>query len=564
MFASSPKFEQPLLEVRDRRPLSPLGAGEDEDLRSVITPASQHQPGCGPRRKSAEVGENCRRRRNSPSSRAILGKSFDQKLKDMKSIKFSLLLLLFSSVVSIENKAASDNVGEFLGQLTSLLNQGIQQGVVPYQSGGGGYPPPRPYPPPPGTPYPPGQPYPPGPGSPGPYPPGPYPPGPYGQYPPGYPGQGLVPGPTSILGALSSIARYDDLRCVPRLLCEVASGARPGSYGYPSYTQESPVPFLSKDALVTLLTVLNFVDDSPLLVFGRAALLGYTSRGDSRACLVAYPTCPRDPDHLVDYLNNHNGGFFRFFNQQLQQYAPQYQQYYPQGPPPYPGQGVPPPYPPQGAYPPQGPYPLQRPYPPQRPPPPYAQGAFPPQRPSSQYPQRPLRPYPSYPSPGLPQQYSSQHQKYQSRIQNKPENILEYNYYTSNPVDEDANRQAFAAFQNQDSGKNKSKLVFPDQGAQSTRLQSTRTGKTLLFPVDDSRDQLVSNRLPAERPISMIFPDRTGTGDLRLDVDEFGNYKTVYYESLQHFDNSNRGSRQVAFPSKTMQFPKKTMQFPTQ
>nr|XP_018918276.1 PREDICTED: uncharacterized protein LOC109044801 [Bemisia tabaci] len=124
----------------------------------------------------------------------------------------------------------------------------------------------------------------------------------------------------TFLGALSTIARYDDLRCVPRLLCEVTAGGRPGY----SSNQASPVPFVSKDALVSLLTVLNFVDDLPLLTFGRAALLGYTSRGDSRTCLAAYPTCPRDPDQLINYLNNHNGGFFRFFNQQLNAYLPQY------------------------------------------------------------------------------------------------------------------------------------------------------------------------------------------------------------------------------------------------
>ncbi|KAG8336598.1 hypothetical protein J6590_042119 [Homalodisca vitripennis] len=153
-------------------------------------------------------------------------------------------------VAPIENKASND-VGQFLGQLTSLLNQGIQQQRYPdvaagYQSGG--YPPPPYYPPPGGPLPPPGRPLPP-PGRPYP-PPGPYPP-PYQQYPQGYPGQGLVPSPSSLVGALSSIARYDDLRCVPRLLCEVASGARPGSYGYQTYSQESPVPFLSKDALVT-------------------------------------------------------------------------------------------------------------------------------------------------------------------------------------------------------------------------------------------------------------------------------------------------------------------------
>lgn len=65
-----------------------------------------------------------------------------------------------------------------------------------------------------------------------------------------------------------------------------------------------------------LLTVLNFIDDSPLLVFGRAALLGYTARGNSKVCLSAYPTCPRNPDQLVHYLNNYNGGFFRYFSGQ--------------------------------------------------------------------------------------------------------------------------------------------------------------------------------------------------------------------------------------------------------
>lgn len=48
-------------------------------------------------------------------------------------------------------------------------------------------------------------------------------------------------------------------------------------------------------------------------MFGRAALLGVTSQGRPQSCRYAYPECPRDPDRLVEYLNNHNGGFFRFF-----------------------------------------------------------------------------------------------------------------------------------------------------------------------------------------------------------------------------------------------------------
>lgn len=48
--------------------------------------------------------------------------------------------------------------------------------------------------------------------------------------------------------------------------------------------------------------------------FGKAALLGYSANGDAYKCTKAYPTCPRNPDQLIDYLNNHNGGFFRYFN----------------------------------------------------------------------------------------------------------------------------------------------------------------------------------------------------------------------------------------------------------
>lgn len=53
---------------------------------------------------------------------------------------------------------------------------------------------------------------------------------------------------------------------------------------------------------------------SPMFVFGRAALLGATMR-DPYRCYRSFPECPRDPDRLVDYLNNHNGGFFRMFEQ---------------------------------------------------------------------------------------------------------------------------------------------------------------------------------------------------------------------------------------------------------
>lgn len=57
---------------------------------------------------------------------------------------------------------------------------------------------------------------------------------------------------------------------------------------------------------------------SAMVKFIKAALLGYVSRNGAQSCMDAYDRCPRDPDKLVQYLNNYNGGFFRFFNSQRQ------------------------------------------------------------------------------------------------------------------------------------------------------------------------------------------------------------------------------------------------------
>lgn len=69
------------------------------------------------------------------------------------------------------------------------------------------------------------------------------------------PPPGRYPEQNSILQALSSISQHDDLRCVPRLLCEVSSGTRPSSgYYQPSsyyQQQQSTIPFLTKDAFIT-------------------------------------------------------------------------------------------------------------------------------------------------------------------------------------------------------------------------------------------------------------------------------------------------------------------------
>ncbi|OXU25594.1 hypothetical protein TSAR_015567 [Trichomalopsis sarcophagae] len=114
----------------------------------------------------------------------------------------------------------------------------------------------------------------------------------------------------NLFQALSSIARYDDLKCVPRILCEVASGSMPGSL---SYRQSSTLQNFGSNALFGLLTAFDSSGTSPILSFGRAALLGYTNRGESSMCYREYSRCPSNPDQLISYLNNHNGGFFRFF-----------------------------------------------------------------------------------------------------------------------------------------------------------------------------------------------------------------------------------------------------------
>ncbi|XP_012545382.2 uncharacterized protein LOC105841563 [Bombyx mori] len=111
----------------------------------------------------------------------------------------------------------------------------------------------------------------------------------------------------SIVGALTSIALYDDRQCVPRLLCEAAGG---GSLGSSSLLNSVS----GLQPLLTLLSAYNGLSTSPLFVFGRAVFLGMTSKDNPGTCRYAYPTCPTDPEQLVYYLNNHNGGFFRFFN----------------------------------------------------------------------------------------------------------------------------------------------------------------------------------------------------------------------------------------------------------
>ncbi|XP_076303915.1 uncharacterized protein LOC143222002 [Lasioglossum baleicum] len=116
----------------------------------------------------------------------------------------------------------------------------------------------------------------------------------------------------NLLNALSTISSHDDYKCVPRILCEMASGKLPGrSLGKQT---SNFFDFFGKNAFMEWLTKIDVADHSPLLNFGRAMILGYSNRGDSVACFRAFPKCPRNPNQLVYYLNNYNGGFFRLFN----------------------------------------------------------------------------------------------------------------------------------------------------------------------------------------------------------------------------------------------------------
>ncbi|KAL0120771.1 hypothetical protein PUN28_008453 [Cardiocondyla obscurior] len=118
---------------------------------------------------------------------------------------------------------------------------------------------------------------------------------------------------TNLFNALSSISRHDDLKCVPRILCEMASGKPLGEYKLAStMNNEEYLAESGRNIFTQWFT--GLADMSPLLGFARAAVLGYNSNGNPAMCYRAFPNCPRNPDKLVYYLNNHKGGFFRLFN----------------------------------------------------------------------------------------------------------------------------------------------------------------------------------------------------------------------------------------------------------
>lgn len=185
---------------------------------------------------------------------------------------------------------------------------------------------------------------------------------------------------------------------------------------------------------------------SPVLHFGKAALLGVVSKGNTMSCKYAYPECPSDPDKLIKYLNNHNGGFFKFF------------------------QGI----------------------------------------------------------------NSFQNPFAEKRIQNKP---AEFAY---SPV----NNYFKLSHSNQ--------LIFPDQTYRKEKKLRFNDVKT----ANEIEELDIQQPLPNHVPSPNIFPDRTGTGELRLDYKEQEKapsydsfyYNQLLYDSFPNIENSRKN--RLTFPEK--------------
>ncbi|XP_052895844.1 uncharacterized protein LOC128303031 [Anopheles moucheti] len=111
--------------------------------------------------------------------------------------------------------------------------------------------------------------------------------------------------------ALDNISENDELQCVPKLVCMMSRSS--SGQGFSSY--------VNRGLLSTILSAVP--DSSPWLKFSRAALLGYGIGANS--CDAYYPKCPKDEMQILYYLNNHRGGFFRFFSNGEQ--GPGQQQY---------------------------------------------------------------------------------------------------------------------------------------------------------------------------------------------------------------------------------------------
>ncbi|KAK9890073.1 hypothetical protein WA026_008886 [Henosepilachna vigintioctopunctata] len=293
----------------------------------------------------------------------------------------------------------------------------------------------------------------------------------------------LLPSRQSFMEALDSIARNDELNCVPRILCEVTSGTL--SAGRQSGFR---LPFnINMESFAGLLSGLNGVDANPLISFGKAALLGYSSKGNAATCMYAYPQCPRDPDKLVEYLNNYNGGFFRFFggfNSQNQQ------------------GGI-------------GHFYGQHPIPHQRPPFDFSTTA----EAASHGLYRPYRGY-GYKVDRAEKRILTKPSDFDFTSNRFPDNRQQRGIKFPNDIDEYYNElNPPNNFHSSHGGDSLRTLRFPIRDEEDTREGPIRKPKRLSdFHYNDVG--IFQRPLPNHRPTPMIFPDRTGTGELKFTPDE--------------------------------------------
>lgn len=241
-----------------------------------------------------------------------------------------------------------------------------------------------------------------------------------------------------------------------------------------------------------LLSGFSSAQMSPVLHFGKAAVLGFAAKGNPRSCQTAYPECPSDADKLIQYLNNHNGGFFRFF------------------------QGL---------------------------------------NPAGQ---------------NLYQQFNRYRPGYfgkalaEKRIQNRPSEYL--NNYINREVFVKPHKGVSFPDRSQSAVFAQPGITFPSSSYHDNQIDEQsfkfpsdpyRRGKTLHF--SDSENVLdIQRPLPNHVPSPNIFPVRTGTGELKLDLDDeeqnyqqsydFDHYNQLLYDSFPN-DEGRRPSR-LHFPSK--------------
>ncbi|XP_072401835.1 uncharacterized protein [Diabrotica undecimpunctata] len=268
----------------------------------------------------------------------------------------------------------------------------------------------------------------------------------------------------SIMDVLYSVARNDDLQCIPRILCEITTGTFNGR----QIGTNLPLN-IDMQSLLGFLSSVNGLSISPLVYFGRAALLGYTSKGNKGSCTTAYPNCPSDPDKLVQYLNNYNGGFFRYFNGLNQQnYAPyQYNDAF---------------------------YNINK---------------------------------------NFRQSFYGSKGSAERRIQNKP--VI---YIPSNSIEQNS----IFKFPDEEYNYRKSKTLLPTSDNFNNLFK--QPGKPFIFPnykqeyIKEDHNPLYSHNVkqfekpePHHKASLLIFPDRTGTGELIVDSSEFEKDHIAYEDN---------------------------------